>query len=55
MKAKYPEYKGLNLPNIAAAVLEKWQKEAIEMEPHSQQMRRQLALFEAEKAKQAGK
>ena len=29
MKAKYPEYKGLNLPNIATAVLEKWQKEAI--------------------------
>jgi isoleucyl-tRNA synthetase len=29
MKAKYPEYKGLNLPNVAAAVLEKWQKEAI--------------------------
>ena len=29
MKAKYPEYKGLNLPNIAATVLEKWQKESI--------------------------
>jgi isoleucyl-tRNA synthetase len=29
MKAKYPEYKGLNLPNVAATVLEKWQKEAI--------------------------
>ena len=27
MKAKYPEYKGLNLPNVAASVLEKWQKE----------------------------
>jgi hypothetical protein len=31
MKAKYPEYKGLNLPNIATAVLEKWQKEANRM------------------------
>lgn len=29
MKAKYPEYKGLNLPNVAATVLEKWQKESI--------------------------
>ncbi|MEY3742098.1 MAG: hypothetical protein RL371_1001, partial [Bacteroidota bacterium] len=29
MKAKYPEYKGLNLPNVAASVLEKWQKESI--------------------------
>ena len=29
MKAKYPEYKGLNLPNVAATVLEKRQKEAI--------------------------
>lgn len=29
MKAKYPEYKGLHLPNIAATVLEKWQKESI--------------------------
>ena len=29
MKAKYPEYKGLNLPNIAATVLEKWQEESI--------------------------
>jgi isoleucyl-tRNA synthetase len=29
MKAKYPEYKGLNLPNVAAKVLEKWQKESI--------------------------
>ena len=29
MKAKYPEYKGLNLPNVAVSVLEKWKKEAI--------------------------
>ena len=29
MKAKYPEYKGLNLPNVAASVLEKWQNESI--------------------------
>lgn len=29
MKAKYPEYKGLNLPNVAASVLENWQKESI--------------------------
>jgi isoleucyl-tRNA synthetase len=29
MKAKYPEYKGLNLPNVAVSVLEKWKKESI--------------------------
>jgi isoleucyl-tRNA synthetase len=29
MTNKYPEYKGLNLPNVAKMVLEKWQNEAI--------------------------
>ena len=29
MTNKYPEHKGLNLPNIAASVLEKWQKETV--------------------------
>ncbi len=29
MSQKYPEYKGLNLPNIADSVLEKWEKENI--------------------------
>ncbi|MBU3658970.1 MAG: isoleucine--tRNA ligase [Flavobacteriales bacterium] len=29
MSNKYPEYKGLNLPNVAKMVLEKWQKESI--------------------------
>lgn len=29
MSAKYPEYKGLNLPNIAQHVLEKWQNEQV--------------------------
>ena len=29
MTNKYPEYKGLNLPNVANMVLEKWQNEAI--------------------------
>jgi len=29
MHAKYPEYKGLNLPNVAKSVLEKWQNESI--------------------------
>jgi len=29
MTNKYPEYKGLNLPNVAASVLEKWQKENV--------------------------
>jgi isoleucyl-tRNA synthetase len=29
MSQKYPEYKGLNLPNVATAVLEKWQKENV--------------------------
>ena len=29
MTNKYPEHKGLNLPNIAASVLEKWQMETV--------------------------
>jgi isoleucyl-tRNA synthetase len=29
MTNKYPEYKGLNLPNVAKMVLEKWQNEAV--------------------------
>lgn len=29
MHTKYPEYKGLNLPNVAKSVLEKWQNESI--------------------------
>ena len=29
MRSKYPEYKGLNLPNVAQSVLEKWQKASI--------------------------
>jgi len=29
MHAKYPEYKGLNLPNVAKSVLEKWQNDSI--------------------------
>ena len=29
MHTKYPEYKGLNLPNVAQSVLEKWQNESI--------------------------
>ena len=29
MSQKYPEYKGLNLPNVASAVLEKWQQENV--------------------------
>jgi isoleucyl-tRNA synthetase len=29
MSQKYPEYKGLNLPNIAASVLEKWEQNQI--------------------------
>ena len=29
MRSKYPEYKGLNLPNVAQSVLEKWQNESI--------------------------
>ncbi len=29
MRSKYPEYKGLNLPNVAQSVLEKWQKNSI--------------------------
>ncbi len=29
MKAKYNEYKSLNLPNVAQSILEKWQKESI--------------------------
>jgi isoleucyl-tRNA synthetase len=29
MRLKYPEYKGLNLPNVAQSVLEKWQKASI--------------------------
>ena len=29
MRPKYPEYKGLNLPNVAQSVLEKWQKQHI--------------------------
>ena len=29
MHTKYPEYKGLNLPNVAKSVLEKWQSESI--------------------------
>jgi isoleucyl-tRNA synthetase len=29
MTQNYPEYKGLNLPNIATEVLEKWQKENV--------------------------
>ena len=29
MRSKYPEYKGLNLPNVAQSVLEKWQNDSI--------------------------
>jgi isoleucyl-tRNA synthetase len=29
MRSKYPEYKGLNLPNVAQSVLEKWQNNSI--------------------------
>ncbi len=29
MHTKYPEYKGLNLPNVAQSVLEKWQNQSI--------------------------
>jgi isoleucyl-tRNA synthetase len=29
MHTKYPEYKGLNLPNVAKSVLEKWQNDSI--------------------------
>lgn len=29
MRSKYPEYKGLNLPNVAQLVLEKWQNDSI--------------------------
>lgn len=29
MSTKYPEYKGLNLPNVAATVLEKWKNENV--------------------------
>ena len=29
MRSKYPEYKGLNLPNVAQWVLEKWQNNSI--------------------------
>jgi isoleucyl-tRNA synthetase len=29
MRSKYPEYKGLNLPNVAQSVLEKWQSDSI--------------------------
>ena len=29
MNPKYNEYKGLNLPNVAKEILEKWQKESI--------------------------
>ncbi|MFM6934636.1 MAG: isoleucine--tRNA ligase [Flavobacteriales bacterium] len=29
MRPKYPEYKGLNLPNVAQSVLEKWQNQHI--------------------------
>jgi len=29
MSQKYPEYKSLNLPNVATAVLEKWQQENV--------------------------
>ena len=28
-RSKYPEYKGLNLPNVAQSVLEKWQNDSI--------------------------
>ena len=29
MNPKYNEYKGLNLPNVAKEILEKWQNESI--------------------------
>jgi isoleucyl-tRNA synthetase len=29
MSSKYPEYKGLNLPNVAERVLEKWEREKV--------------------------
>ena len=29
MTNKYPEYKGLNLPNVAKTVLEKWERENV--------------------------
>jgi isoleucyl-tRNA synthetase len=29
MTTNYPEYKGLNLPNVAQTVLEKWQRESV--------------------------
>jgi len=29
MSQKYQEYKGLNLPNVAQTVLEKWEKEKV--------------------------
>ena len=29
MSQKYQEYKGLNLPNVAQAVLEKWKNENV--------------------------